>query len=147
MSRTFMKEVFTIDNYNKTCSRELDAIEVWDQWAGVPDDAVGVTFGWLDRFKLTMSRYTLIRNGGDTDALITMDVKADTICTPIRVTFQDAHLDPMAGEMVNYEFLDVRPLSDPTVFHTPTHCSKDTSPENKWVQKLLPSRRTGLFVG
>ncbi|XP_033749955.1 uncharacterized protein LOC117334435 [Pecten maximus] len=141
------KEVYTIDNNNKTCGKEADTIGVWNQWAGVPQDAVKETFGGLGGFKVIVSRYSLVRDSGDTDSLITLDVNEDSLCTPVRVSFQDTHLDPIAGEMVNYEFLDVMPLSDPTVFNTPSHCPNTTRQDTELIRRLLPSRHISIFTG
>ncbi|XP_060074643.1 uncharacterized protein LOC132554351 [Ylistrum balloti] len=139
--------VYTIDNNNSTCDREADTIQVWNQWAGVPQDAVGLTFGGLGDYKVITARYSLLRNAGDTNAVVTLDVKEGSVCSPLRVSFQDEHLDPISGEMVNYEFLDAMPLSDPAVFRTPAHCANNTVQDHSFIRRLLPRRRFGLFMG
>ncbi|XP_021355856.1 uncharacterized protein LOC110451946 [Mizuhopecten yessoensis] len=139
--------VYTLDNNNNTCSREEDSIAVWNQWAGVPSDAEVTSNGGLGGFQETVSQYTLVRNAGDADAVVTLDVKIGNICSPLRVSFQDQHLDPISGEMVNYEFLDTMPLSDSKVFNTPPHCVNSTLKDNEIVKRLLPSRHIGIFMG
>ncbi|XP_060074664.1 uncharacterized protein LOC132554373 [Ylistrum balloti] len=139
---------YTVDNSDNSCEREEGISTFWNQWEGIPADALPEYFGGIGGFKEIVGQYQWTRrNAGPMGNLaISMDVRVGKVCPPVRLNMRDLSKISYGSFAFNYEFLDNADIKSPDVFILPHNCHNNTIPR-KHNRLASISREIGLFIG